>query len=104
MTFVVLRDGQEISIPVTPRRQERVDRFGNKNDIGIVGSSDNYFASLCATTPHNAKYSGSGSLGTLIKPLQWRDRHRIWGNGLWTIAGSAGGGGDGRTLYQYLAG
>lgn len=41
MTFVVLRDGQEISIPVTPRRQERVDRFGNKNDIGIVGISNN---------------------------------------------------------------
>ncbi len=26
---------------VTPRRQERVDRFGNKNDIGIIGISNN---------------------------------------------------------------
>jgi len=37
----VLRDGMRIELPVVPRRQETVDRFGNKNAVGIIGISSN---------------------------------------------------------------
>lgn len=37
LDFVVERQGEEIIIPVTPRLTERTDRFGNKQEIGIVG-------------------------------------------------------------------
>lgn len=37
MRILIERMGTEQTLVVTPRRQERVDRFGNKNDIGIIG-------------------------------------------------------------------
>lgn len=37
LIFVVERDGSEVEIPVTPRLQERIDRFGNRHEIGMVG-------------------------------------------------------------------
>lgn len=37
LEFAVDRGGLEVIIPVTPRLQERVDRFGNRHEIGIVG-------------------------------------------------------------------
>ena len=35
--FLVERDGSQIEIPVVPRLQERIDRFGNRHEIGMVG-------------------------------------------------------------------
>jgi regulator of sigma E protease len=37
LIFVVERDGSTIEIAVTPRMEERTDRFGNRHDIGFVG-------------------------------------------------------------------
>jgi regulator of sigma E protease len=37
LEFVILRNGQEITLDITPRLEERTDRFGNKNDVGFVG-------------------------------------------------------------------
>ncbi len=37
MVVLVRRDGQELEIPVVPRRQEVTDRFGNQNDVGVIG-------------------------------------------------------------------
>ena len=37
LTFVVLRDGREVTISVTPRLSERTDRFGNRHEVGFVG-------------------------------------------------------------------
>lgn len=37
LIFVVDRGGREITLPVTPRLEERTDRFGNKQEIGFVG-------------------------------------------------------------------
>lgn len=37
MVVVIKRNGEEQTLKVTPRRQEREDRFGNKNDVGIIG-------------------------------------------------------------------
>jgi len=39
MLFTVIRDGQQVDIPVTPRLSERVDRFGNKQQTGLLGIS-----------------------------------------------------------------
>lgn len=39
MAFTVIRDGQEVSLTVTPRLSERVDRFGNKQQVGLLGIS-----------------------------------------------------------------
>ena len=37
LLVTIKRNGAEQEISVTPRRQERKDRFGNANDIGIIG-------------------------------------------------------------------
>jgi regulator of sigma E protease len=37
MTFVVERSGHLLEITLVPRREMRTDRFGNKQEIGIVG-------------------------------------------------------------------
>lgn len=37
LTVVINRDGIEKTITVTPRSEERTDRFGNKSDIGMIG-------------------------------------------------------------------
>jgi regulator of sigma E protease len=39
LMFTVMRNGKELMFPVTPKRQERKDRFGNSNDIGFIGIS-----------------------------------------------------------------
>ncbi len=41
MVIGVERNGNRIEIPVTPRRTEREDRFGNKQKIGILGIVSN---------------------------------------------------------------
>ena len=41
MQITVERDGKELTIPVTPRKTERTDRFGNKLQTGILGISSN---------------------------------------------------------------
>jgi regulator of sigma E protease len=35
--IVVRRDGEQVSIPLTPERTEREDRFGNVNEYGMIG-------------------------------------------------------------------
>ena len=37
LTVVISRDGIEKTLAVTPRTEERTDRFGNKSDIGMIG-------------------------------------------------------------------
>lgn len=37
LIFVVIRDGREVTIPLTPKLEERTDRFGNKQAMGFVG-------------------------------------------------------------------
>lgn len=37
MRVVILRDGERRTINVTPRRQERTDRFGNVQAVGVIG-------------------------------------------------------------------
>lgn len=37
LKFVVERDGQTIELAVTPKLEERTDRFGNKQEIGFIG-------------------------------------------------------------------
>jgi len=39
LVFTVAREGRELDFTVTPKRQERTDRFGNSNDIGFIGIS-----------------------------------------------------------------
>jgi regulator of sigma E protease len=41
MIITVKRSGKDIDIPVTPRLTERVDRFGNKQQVGLLGISSN---------------------------------------------------------------
>lgn len=41
MIFTVARSGKDIDIAVTPRLTERVDRFGNKQQTGLLGISSN---------------------------------------------------------------
>ena len=41
LVFVIERQGAEMSIPITPRLEERTDRFGNKHKIGFVGMVNN---------------------------------------------------------------
>ncbi len=41
MIITVVRSGKDINIPVTPRLTERVDRFGNKQQVGLLGISSN---------------------------------------------------------------
>jgi regulator of sigma E protease len=40
LSFVVDRQGEEITIPITPKLTERTDRFGNKQKIGFVGMAN----------------------------------------------------------------
>ncbi|MEC9342601.1 MAG: RIP metalloprotease RseP [Pseudomonadota bacterium] len=40
LVFVVERAGEELTIPITPRLEERTDRFGNKQKIGFVGMAN----------------------------------------------------------------
>jgi regulator of sigma E protease len=37
MTLVVRRDGQLVTLHVTPARTEMTDRFGNRHEIGLLG-------------------------------------------------------------------
>jgi len=37
MTIVVKRDGEEVSLHVTPMRTEMTDRFGNRYEMGLLG-------------------------------------------------------------------
>lgn len=37
----VLRDGEEVAFTVMPRREERADRFGNVQEIGVIGIVNN---------------------------------------------------------------
>jgi regulator of sigma E protease len=37
MTVTMLRDGEEIDLEVTPRREEIEDRFGNTIEVGLIG-------------------------------------------------------------------
>ncbi len=37
MRIVVLRDGREVSLDVTPQMTERTDRFGNVHRVGLLG-------------------------------------------------------------------
>ncbi len=37
LLFVIERDGATIELPVTPKLEERTDRFGNKQAIGFIG-------------------------------------------------------------------
>ncbi len=39
MVITVKRSGKDVDIPVTPKLSERVDRFGNKRQIGLLGIS-----------------------------------------------------------------
>ena len=39
MIFTVIRNGKDIEIPAIPRKTERVDRFGNKQQVGLLGIS-----------------------------------------------------------------
>jgi regulator of sigma E protease len=39
MTITVEREGKTVDIPVTPRLSERVDRFGTKQQVGLLGIS-----------------------------------------------------------------
>ena len=41
MIITVVRSGKDIDIPVTPRLTERVDRFGHKQQVGLLGISSN---------------------------------------------------------------
>jgi regulator of sigma E protease len=40
VSILVRRDGSEVTIPVTPDRTEREDRFGNVNEFGRIGISN----------------------------------------------------------------
>ncbi len=37
LLFIVEREGRNVEILVTPKMEERTDRFGNKQDIGFIG-------------------------------------------------------------------
>lgn len=37
LLFTVNRNGEEVKIPVTPRKTERTDRFGNTQETGMLG-------------------------------------------------------------------
>lgn len=37
LLFTIKRNGQKIDLPLTPKRTERVDQFGNKLQIGVIG-------------------------------------------------------------------
>jgi len=37
MLFTVKRGDEEVTLPVIPKKTERVDRFGNKFNVGIIG-------------------------------------------------------------------
>lgn len=37
MRFVVLRDGKEVDLEVTPRLTTQTDRFGNRHESGVIG-------------------------------------------------------------------
>ncbi len=40
LKFVILRDGREMDVDVTPKSRERTDRFGNVQRIGMIGVSN----------------------------------------------------------------
>lgn len=40
MIFELRRDGSLIEVPVTPRKTEQTDRFGNKTEFGMIGISN----------------------------------------------------------------
>ncbi len=40
LVFVVRRDGENLTLPITPRMMERTDRFGNTHKIGFVGMAN----------------------------------------------------------------
>lgn len=37
LRFVVEREGREVALDVTPRREVRTDRFGNRQEVGFIG-------------------------------------------------------------------
>ncbi|MCB1429344.1 MAG: RIP metalloprotease RseP [Nitratireductor sp.] len=37
LVFTVERDGKELVLPVTPRLEVRKDRFGNREEVGLIG-------------------------------------------------------------------
>ena len=37
LVFTVERDGKELELPVTPRLEVRKDRFGNREEVGLIG-------------------------------------------------------------------
>lgn len=37
LTFVVQRDGEEVTLNVTPQEEAREDRFGNVHQLGVIG-------------------------------------------------------------------
>lgn len=41
LMVIVRRAGEEIEIPVVPRRQTITDRFGNENEVGVIGIRNN---------------------------------------------------------------
>lgn len=37
LQFTLLRDGNELTLPITPKLTERTDQFGNKINMGVIG-------------------------------------------------------------------
>jgi regulator of sigma E protease len=71
MAITLLRDGKEVSLSVTPKVTEIVDRFGNHNRMGVLGVQSNH-----------VNYTRRGPLGAI-----WEAGKSTWDMSIGTLRG-----------------
>lgn len=70
LAVTVMRDGQKVQLNVTPKRQERKDRFGNVNQVGIIGimnSADQASGRIEKSPPLEAVVKAVGETWFILK-------------------------------------